>query len=729
MKKINIKFLISCFLFFVIFNFSVNAVEIKGVVINTSYKPAKNVKVYLFENDNKLVDTITNKLGKFYFKIDIKKKNKYRLVFKSDDFFEYSLEINKIKKLNKIKVILIPKDRIVEEIVVTPFNSKGKFIQNPLSQSRISELEIKEKQSDNLVDTITESSSVYFIGKGGFNKTPSIRGLARRRVLILFDGARITSDRRVGASGSLVPMEFLEGIDILKATTSVLYGSDAIGGVINMRLSSENHENFMTFTSNYQTNNKEFNNSLVFRGKINKKISFYTGGKILNSDNYYSPEGEVYNSGYGLKSGIIQMNYNDSGKEMVLRYFGGFGKDMGKPDRDNNPLKYSFNPRMYDQFLQLKYKQKLNKANINFDFYYNPSLYELKKNDDLINKTTYSKYTSNNYGVKIYLTGDLFKSINYNFGIDIFNRKGLSVENREIKDDVETISYPIVDANRLDLALFGIFDYAFSKKGKLVFGLRYNLFDAKGITESFEKEINDSYTSLFVGINYGIFKNINFFINASTGYRMPSLSELFYTGVSGRKYVVGNSNLLSERSLNYETGLRFNTNKFYIEMSMFRYDIKDLIERFKNDEGIYTYDNIYSAYINGFELEFQGFLLNNLEVFGYYNYYIGRDSESKDYINDIPAPRLFLGVKLFINQFWFEINSLYSFEKDNPGPAEIENNDFLLINLKTGYYFSSKLFLYLRITNLFNTFYYPSADPDIPPAMGLSFSLGLNISI
>ena len=64
----------------------------------------------------------------------------------------------------------------------------------------------------------------------------------------------------------------------------------------------------------------------------------------------------------------------------------------------------------------------------------------------------------------------------------------------------------------------------------------------------------------------------------------------------------------------------------------------------------------------------------------------------------------------------------------HPGPAEIAVPAYAVHDLKAGYYFSNRLFLFLKIANLFDRDYFANADPDIPPAKGLDLSLGLNLN-
>ena len=67
---------------------------------------------------------------------------------------------------------------------------------------------------------------------------PAVRGLARGRTLILIDGARVSSERRVGPSATFLDPDVIEGVEVARGPGSVAYGSDAFGGVISVRTRS-----------------------------------------------------------------------------------------------------------------------------------------------------------------------------------------------------------------------------------------------------------------------------------------------------------------------------------------------------------------------------------------------------------------------------------------------------------------------------------------------------------
>ena len=219
---------------------------------------------------------------------------------------------------------------------------------------------------------------------------------------------------------------------------------------------------------------------------------------------------------------------------------------------------------------------------------------------------------------------------------------------------------------------------------------------------------------------------MSLFCNVGRAFRFPSLGESFYTGITGRKYIVGNPMLEPESSFNIDTGLKISTKKYFIGLYLFSYRIDQLIERYRNEYHIYTYDNIHRGRILGGEIEVQYTPLKNVNLFGHYFYYKGRSDIENEPLNDIPAPRIYVGGKIFFNRLWFECNFLYSFKKNDPGSAEIKNGSYNLLNIKSGYYLSSELFLYVKASNLLNERYYSNPDPDIPEAKRLNFSTGIH---
>jgi outer membrane receptor protein involved in Fe transport len=723
---------------FVIISFLVSLVlqsaQIKGVVKDDRKNIVPSVTVI---HKNSGSSTITNLEGKFALTFPGSEgQDNVVLVFKRDGYHPREKRVSLDNRFKVLKIFFVSKEHDFQKVTVTAMNQEKEKVLVPMAEHSVSSSEIREKISENIMEALADTPGVHFIGSGGFSVTPTIRGLARRRVLVMVDGHRITSDRRAGTSATFVPPELVENIEVVRSSSSVLYGSDAIGGVINILTrptSGPEKQDWErnTLNLNYNSNSGYLNSGVTY-GANAGKWKLYSGFQYSHSRNYDAPDKTILHSGYTLFSGLLDLAYKDNNREFFLDYIAGFGTDIGKPDRSNDPDKYTIVPSQSDQILRMGYSQKniVKNGSLELSLFFNPTTYKLEKIDNHKNTLQGSDTRAFNLGVKTYLKKSVSKKFHYQTGFEWFSRQNVRMENQNI--DLTTNEgdpfFPMKNGIRNDYSLFLTFDYHGIKNIEVDGGIRYTFFSIGAEADEMQKKKNTGSYSFFLGITRKISKHLSLFINAGRAFRFPSLSESFYTGLSGRKYVVGNGNLLPEKSLNADIGLKMAANKFSMGLYFFTYQIDDMIERYKDENSIYTYDNVSRGNLFGGEIEARFKPTMNTDLFGHFFYYSGKTGGSgqNDPLNDVPAPRLVLGSKCYIDQLWMEVNFLYSFKKTRPGPAEIVNASYTLVDFKGGYYFSSTFYFYVKLANLLNSEYYANPDPDIPLAKGFNISAGLH---
>ena len=203
-------------------------VEVHGTVRDIYNRPLPGVQISFTAGGGSLV---SNEKGEFDLVVDTSEAV-LELYFETPLHYPEKRLVSAKESTANLKVVLIPLNLLKEEITVTALDEAEKAIAVPFAQNVVTGVTIRENQSETIVQAIQNSPGVHFIGKGGVSVTPSIRGLARRRVLLLAGGARITSDRSAGASAQFFPPELVQRIEVVRSAASVLYGSDAIGGVI-----------------------------------------------------------------------------------------------------------------------------------------------------------------------------------------------------------------------------------------------------------------------------------------------------------------------------------------------------------------------------------------------------------------------------------------------------------------------------------------------------------------
>ncbi len=703
------------------FSSGLRAWFIRGVIRDISFRSVENVSIIVRETGKTFYS-----LKDGYFEISIPDNlHNITLEFESKLHYEKSVKIRFTKKLKPLTVILIQKEYIKDEITVTAFDIKEQSLSSPKVQTLISELELKEKISDTLVDTLADSPGVHFIGSGGFMTTPSIRGLARRRVLLLVDGVRITGDRRAGNSGVFLSPELINQIEIVRSSSSVIYGSDAVGGVIQLITDYESDKIDSGRSVNLALNNisSRISSGFSFVHK-SENLLINSGLQYSSAGNYSSPTGEIYNSGYKNISGIFGVKFSKENREFSLKFIGGSGTDIGKPDRDNDPFTFTTVRKNSNHFFIFKYNDRglIKNGNIKLTAFVNPTVYILDKgntNDLTLKSSDTSAYNS---GLSLRFSKSPREKIGINSGIDIYLRNDLDIVN----SDENGIEFPLKDGNRRDIAAFISGTISEIMGVEVRGGIRYTFSQTKAISDGVLGIKKTDSPSIFLGLVKNLGKSVSLFFNSGTSFRNPSLTESFYSGMTGRKFVIGNADLKPEKSFNMDGGVKIFTGNTFLGLYFFSNYISNMIERFRNTEGIYSYANIDSGKISGGEAELQWFPGKNSEIFGHFNYYFGRNLNTNFPLNDIPSPKLFLGGKINVGKSWFEVNFLHSFKKNDPGPAEIENGQYNLVTLKSGYYFSSRFFMYCKISNLLNERFYPNPDPDIPENEKISFSLSLN---
>jgi outer membrane cobalamin receptor len=719
----------SAFMVFFLFSIALAAARIEGIVADLDKNKLPNITVVVKETG---AATITSPGGKFAIRVPDGLQS-VLLIFRRHGYFPNEARVQVDHQLKTFEILFIPQEFLLQKITITATAWEKESLSVPMAEHTISELEIQEKMPENIMDTLAESPGVHFIGSGGFSVTPTIRGLARRRVLMLVDGARITSDRRAGVSAELIPPELAERIEVVRSSSSVLYGSDAIGGVINI-LTRPGRE---TNKPELGKNGLNLNLNPVNR-RINTGITFqqdpgewhlYSGFQYTRAGDYSAPGEKIVHSGYTSYSGLLDISYKNEKREFYLGYIGGVGTDVGKPDRENDPGKYTVVPLETDHFIRLGLSEKklVKNGTLDFSLFLNPFIYRLEKIDLSEEKLEHADTGGVNLGLKSTLKKSFSGVLACQFGLEWFSRQNVRMKNElHIGDGIAT-STPMDNGTRNDYSLFFAFDYSGLRSLEIDGGIRCTFFSIKADVEEKNMEKNTGSYSFFLGATKKIGSSLSLFCTLGRAFRFPSLGESFYTGLTGRRYVVGNPFLKPESSFSIDAGLKMAAKRLSLGFYLFAYHIDHMIERYRNEENIYTYDNINRGRILGGEVEVWYSPATAIDFFGHYFYYHGRSDTNDGAMNDVPAPRLMLGGKIFRDRLWLEASFIHSFKKTDPGPAEVENNPYNVLTIKGGYYFTSTFYIYLKLANILNESYYPNPDPDIPYAQGFNVSAGIHL--
>lgn len=710
------------------------ALEVKGRVVSLDGRPVAGAVVSVRSAG---VSAVTDADGGFA--LTIPDGDRIRLTVTHPDYFAEERWLAAKETSESLLVQLVPLVRQTAEVSVTALRYPEPSVKIPAAQTIVPTELLEERLAPNITEALAFTPGVTPLGSGGFSLVPSIRGLARRRILVLVDNARIMSDRRTGPSASFVNPEDLDRIEVLRSPSSMFYGSDAIGGVVNLFTKNPPSEDGISgrLHAGYGTNNAEKAYGLSLAGRKGA-WGFYLSYQGLDADNYRSPQAEVLQSQYSQSGLLGKVVYDTGARRVSLSFLGSRGTDIGKPNR-NSATKPTWYPRENDNLVQLAWKEKsVAGGELAVQAYANPNFLETRTqtlSGTAVTKDSFSRTESTEYGVQVSFARMFGAALRLTAGADIFGRAGVKATLHEVSFDASGNVTKIYDetaydrGRSMDAGVFISGDFSGVRNLDLVGGLRWDVLSQSahpgGGEEAMDKR-DDAVTG-FLAASYRFTPSLMFFANAARAYRTPGLSERFYSGITGRGFIIAQPNLANERSLNWDAGLKWISPRVYAAAYGFVYTVNGLIDRYQVGPSIYTYGNVDKGRIKGVELEAEVYPLSGWKLFGTFAMLQGESATTGAPINDIPPLRAVVGTRLWWGKFSAELSGVFQTAKNDPGPAEIAIPACQVFQLKANY-FLHPVNIYLVLGNLFDANYLGRPDPEAMEEPGRGLRIGLSYS-
>ncbi|OUR98910.1 hypothetical protein A9Q84_05725 [Halobacteriovorax marinus] len=530
--------------------------------------------------------------------------------------------------------------------------------------------EISQSQSTNLTELIEKKSGLFINSNGAYGKSTSLflRGADSSYTLIIIDGVEYNDRSSVGGAAILdhIDLVNVEKVEILKGSQSVLYGSDAMAGVIKITTKSPN-------------TSPSARGSLAYGSYKNKRASFTStnSGKKLK----YSM-GLSFHDVEGISS------YNESRTIMA--------------DKDGmNNLTASFKAeKKVFKTDKLELSIRGVKAESDFDAATSDKTdyvgrdsqvtalvsYEKKVNDTWIPKlkTTYSKSDrlSNSFALsrlvsktkKIELENPLY----INEKLTILN--GLEYENTLAT--IETIT------NKKRFESSAAFVNTHFRLSKISF--------QAGVRWTKEKDYEDQFVYK-VGGSLKIFKKTTLKANIATGFKSPSLYQLYST--------FGNEKLKPTESKSYDLSISQIIFSSIVEITVFRDEYNNVIDF---DSASSKYVNTFKARSTGVEANWEGeFSQLDWKLSGTLLRAINKSpNQSGNYLARRPREKLSATTGWrFNDQFKTSIDMQYVGERENSDFDTIVLSSYTLFDIRARYDFTSGDSLSLKLGNLLDKSY------------------------
>ena len=598
----------------------------------------------------------------------------------------------------------------MKEVMVSANKTEKPFVELTVPAKIISKKEIENSGHSRLDEIISEQVGIITVPGFGGSEGVQLQGIDPEYTLILIDGLPVIGRVAGTLDLSRISLASVEKIEIIKGASSSLYGSEALGGVINIITRKVKDEGFK---KNVYYQYGSYNTQDILTDISFRKNKFAVFGNI----NRYSSNGYDLIEGDGQKTVEAFQNITGNlGLYYNMNKLGNLNLNYKLFEEDRDGTVFITSPGIENKSetnennISLIYQNKLSKSvDLNIDIYKTKYLNKEQQvvPNGIINENNFDQSLSR---VDVRLKHSTSSGSYYTIGFGYDNEK-LERTNISVKPEHKS------------QFLYFQYDWKTNNKFNLVSGIRY---------DSHNKY--SSQLSPKVSFKYDFSEDLNLKGSFGYGYKTPDFRQLYlnFSNSTSGYIVLGVSvidevitelqnnnelmfydelfttNLLAENSNSYNLGLQYYvTPDIPLEINLFRNNIYNLIEtnivgRKTNGQTIYSYSNVNKAFTQGIEIQGSWNPIKILTLDGGYQLLYAKDIEaiesfqsgtvfardritkqsfelkSNDYFGLYSRSRhqLNLGVSFIINRIRDNINLRFNY-RGKFGLVDTNNNSFL----------------------------------------------------
>lgn len=539
--------------------------KLKGRIIHAKTKaPIPFIYVSIQQNDSIIATTSSDSEGNYL--LDQLEPGSYHLVISSMGYRKYDQEkVIKAPYITLQDIELIPLNIELNEFIVSADKYEQKIADETVSTTVVNSELISEKVTTNLKTAVTQvpglhtqEGQVSIRGGAGFSYG------AGSRVLLMVDGIPMLSGDAGDIKWNYLPVENINQIEVLKGASSVLYGSSALNGVINIRTQYPTSEPKTSINLVAGMYDKPFNNRNLkwwngYRGtqglnffharQVSKHFDLVVGGNYFNDQSFRREESE--------RRGRLNINTRFLSKKKAGLFYG---------------LNANGQLTDVDLFFVWKHRDSVltpspgtNSVSKNNRFNLDPYIeYFTKKGDKHSLKTRWFNTDNNNQLDKSQSSNSNLLYADYSFRKKIDSSFTVTSGATFIKTFVSSTLYG--NHNSSNIAVYSQLDKVFFNRLTLSAGVR---------AESFQlDETREKLQPIFrTGVNYQLAKATFLRASYGQGYRFASIAEKYASTNLGTLKVFPNPQLQSESGWSAELGIKqglvLNKWKGFIDVSAF----------------------------------------------------------------------------------------------------------------------------------------------------------------
>jgi len=692
---------------------------ISGKVTDQNGNPMVGANVFLSEQNK---GTVTGQNG--VYKIENLPNGKMKIQF---SFIGFSTEMKTtVLQDSSIVLNIILNETPIEsqEVVITGGYVSSQH-ENAVKIDILKSREITLSGTPNFMEALTKVPGVDMIAKGQGVSKPVIRGLSMNDILVMNNGVRIENYQFSENHPLGVDDNNIDKVEIIKGPASLLYGSDAIGGVINFikEKPAPTGKILGDYRTQLHSNTLGLNNSLGIKGASEHIFAGFQVGNKTHADYRQGGGDFVPNSRFNEWS--VNVNTGYTGKLGTFKlFYDYFKQDLGMTVPPVKPL-ISEQGRKNEIWYQDLEHQLLSSQNMLYlgefkweiNAAYQNALRKLQTTLDVpfvemnLNTITYES--------KLYLPTD--EKTEYIIGL-----QGMWQNNRN-RNNRASQFLPDADVN--NLGFLGLAQFTFFKKLKLQGGLRYDMYKTETFalgtegTASYHAPVSRDFTSIngSIGATYNISDKLLLRANVAKAYRVPNLSELTSNGMHGNRYEIGRENLNPETAYETDISMHYHGEYLSFDLAAFHNQIDNYIfisptsGTTASGVSIYRFSQTNANLFGGEAgLHFHPKSMPWLHVQATYSTVTGKQ-QNGNYLPFIPAQKIRYEVRAEREKIGFllnpniKISALSALKQNYPSPFEASTDGYTLLNagLNADIKVSNQyLNIGLSVNNIFDTKYF-----------------------
>lgn len=448
-------------------------------------------------------------------------------------------------------------------------------LETPLSTTTLDKEEITRRGAGNVGDALRGEPGIAISNDSAQGQNPVIRGLSKESTVLLVDGMRFNSAQPAGAIASFMTLGLAERVEVVKGGASVLYGTGALGGAINVLLPQAKFVSGLDIEAgaSYDSASQGMRGTAVINASTGDH-ALMLGASLARIDDYRSPDGKVGRTGYDSNAFIGQYRFRiDAQQQLRLSLQQHKDEDVWYPGSSRphaSPLVGSttvHSPEQERRLLELGYSRKgTGDTPLNLDLRVyrqemERSIYSWanKLNRDIVTNSV----TFETNGLDAKADWLLHPQHLVSFGLNAWEMSGNPDRYMASGAPFTTLSAnnPFQNARIEALGFYAQDDMRFGKLNLLA-GLRYDTVksDADSMNNGARKtglDASDSAVSGSFGAIYEVTPLFRPYANYARAFRAPGMRERYESGLRGDGYYyAGSPEVEAEKADQFELGIK-----------------------------------------------------------------------------------------------------------------------------------------------------------------------------